>query len=178
MNEAQINIKEHVLSRHMNLSVHKCWFDYSNCIATFPLWNLSGKLSGYQSYRPLMSKKQKNDPKGKYYTYRLKDTVGIWGLESWNFSNTLFITEGIFDACRITNNGYSAIALLSNNPSRSTKSWLYMIRSQRPTFAVCDNGPSGNKLKSIAHNSYTMSIGDLGDANESFVKKLIMDNER
>jgi hypothetical protein len=96
-----MKILEHLQLRHMNLAIHTAWLDEVEDVATFPLWNLSGKMIGYQSYRPSGIKKVFNHPKeGRYYTYRKNLDIGVWGLESWKFSNTLFVTEGIFDACR------------------------------------------------------------------------------
>lgn len=168
-------IRDHLKSRYFNFQNHHIWIDDSNNMAIFPLWNLSGQLVGYQQYRPLLPKEPNNSPiDGRYYTYRNKDHIGVWGLESWNMSRTLFITEGIFDACRLTNHNISAIALLSNNPNDTTKKWLWSIRKFRPVFAICDNGPSGKKLVDLSHKSYTMSnTKDLGDSTEDFVFEII-----
>lgn len=178
-------LKEHVKSRHVDLSLHTVWLDDSEQCATFPLWNLSGGFAGYQSYRPGADKVQKNDKKGRYYTYRGEKlfpkhckTVAVWGLESWNLSQTLFVTEGIFDAARLTQLGYSAVALLSNDPNTSTLNWMYMVRAQRPTVAVCDPGAAGRKLAKTAHTAHTVSVSgnpdaDLSDAPDEYVTKLL-----
>lgn len=168
------DIHTHLNSRYMNTSNHIVWINTEEKMAVFPLWNLSGQMVGYQNYRPLNPKEPNNDPKsGRYYTHRNKDMVSVWGLESWNFSRTLFVCEGIFDACRLTNHGVSAIALLSNNPTDATKRWLWTIRQFRPVFSICDSGPSGRKLASLSHKSHTMTVSDLGDSSESFVSELI-----
>lgn len=170
-----MNITEHLSQRYFNINKHQVWLNYEESCAVFPLWNLTGRLVGYQNYRPLNPKEPNNDPhSGRYYTHRNKDEIAVWGLESWNFSNTLFLTEGIFDACRLTNHNTSAIALLSNNPNDATKRWLWTIRQMRPIFAVCDSGQSGKKLVNLGHKSYTMStFKDLGDSSEEFVTDLI-----
>lgn len=178
-------LKQHVLNRHVDLKLHQVWFNETGRVATFPLWNLSGMLVGYQAYRPDADKVQKNDEKGRYYTYRgeklVKNhskTVAVWGLESWCLSTVLFITEGVFDAARITKLGYSAVAVLSNDPNTSTLNWLLQTRTQRPTVAVCDPGAAGRKLAKIAHRAHTVCVpglpdGDLGDAPDAYVRELV-----
>ena len=91
----------HLHSRYFSMNLHRAWLDEG--VATFPLWNLSGQLVGYQQYRPFADKKAKNDPReGRYFTRLSRDRVGVWGLESWQFSDVLFLCEGVFDACKVT----------------------------------------------------------------------------
>ena len=168
------DIRSHLKSRHVDLSLHKVYIDEIEYCATFPLWNLSGQMVGYQTYRPDSDKVQKNNPKlGRYYTHRNKETIGVWGLESWYLSNVLFVTEGIFDAARLTHYGASAIATLSNDPNNSTREWMYSVRSNRFVVSVCDAGPSGNKLKKLGHKFFQFENGDLGDASDEIVKKIL-----
>lgn len=159
----------------MDLSVHKAWIDEENVSAVFPLYNLNKQFLGYQRYRPNKTKEYDNDPReGRYFT-RLKDgKFGVWGLESWHFSNTLFVTEGIFDACRVTKLGASAIAMLSNDPKHLTD-WFFILRQLRPVVMVCDAGTPGKKLAKYGTHSITVpeEYGDLGDAPEKYVKELI-----
>lgn len=171
-----MNLIDHLQSRYLDTSFHTFWTDDSDNVVIFPLWNLSGSLVGYQNYRPLANKEKKNDPKdGRYFTYRNKDTIGVWGLESWNLSNVLFVTEGIFDACRISYFKYSSIALLSNNPNDTTKRWLWTVRKQRPVVTICDSGPSGIKLAKLGHMTYIMPQGDLGESTNETVQNIIYD---
>ena len=179
------DMRTHLLSRHVDLELHRVWYDDTDRVAVFPLWNLSGQFVGYQAYRPEASKVQKNDEKGKYYTYRGEKlfpkhckTVAVWGLESWYLSTTLFVTEGVFDAARLTELGVSAVALLSNDPSKSTRNWLYAVRQQRHVVAVCDPGGAGGKLAKVGHEAHVMNVpglpdGDLGDAPDSYVQALL-----
>jgi hypothetical protein len=157
----------------MDQNLHHVWVCEELECATFPLWNLSGQLVGYQRYRPFKSKVPNNNPtEGRYFT-RVKDSkVGVWGLESWNLSETLFVTERVFDACRLTYYGYSAIAVLSCDLSQTTRSWLSLVRARRKVVVVCDADPSGKKLAKYGHVSYTLPEGDLGDASEEMVMEL------
>ena len=166
-------VYDHLVDRHMSFNNHRVWIDECSRVATFPLLNLSYQMVGYQQYRPDSDKTMKNNPKdGRYFTYCKKESRGVWGLESWNFSNTLFVTEGIFDACRITELGYSAIATLSNDP-KHLANWLYVVGQDRPVICVCDEGKAGSKLKKYGHASITVEDGDLGDASENYVIDLV-----
>lgn len=162
--------------RYFDLALHTAWVDENEGVATFPLWNLSGCLVGYQQYRPSANKKKDNHPKmSRYFTYRKNKVVGVWGLESWLLSNTLFVTEGVFDACRLTSMGYSAVATLSNDLDGPMKEWFYMIRSHRPVVVVCDGDKAGRKLAKAGHRSHVMPEGtDLSDASEEYVKTLLL----
>lgn len=172
-------IRKHLLKRNMNSDIHTVWINDIEDQAVFPLWNLSGQMVGYQKYDPSSDKTRKNSKEGKYHTWRNKAEVSVWGLESWNLSDVLFITEGIFDACRLTNKGYSAIALLSNNPNASTKRWLWSIRNTRKVVSVSDPGEGGKFLKTISHVDVNCNLGndiDLGDAPEWWVDNLCMEH--
>lgn len=176
---------QHIHDRHVDTDLHYVWMDEAERVAKFPLWNLSGQMVGYQAYRPDADKVQKNDLKGRYYTYRGEKlipkhskSVTVWGLEAWYRSTTLFVTEGIFDAARLTELGASAIAVLSNDPSTSTKNWLLCVRQMRPVVAICDPGRAGHKLAKVGHFAHTVQLpndpdGDLGDADEQYVKDLL-----
>jgi 5S rRNA maturation endonuclease (ribonuclease M5) len=130
---------------------------------------------GYQQYRPSGDKKMFNNPKeGRYFTFRKDRVVGVWGLESWNFTNTLFITEGIFDAARLTALGVSAVATLSNDLDPPTARWMWAVRKFRRVVAVCDNDAAGRKLAKYGTVAHTMSEGkDLGDASQEEVNQLV-----
>ena len=168
-----VNLRKHLKDRFVDFDKHKVWVDEANVVATFPLTNLSGQLVGYQQYRPNMTKEKRNHPKyGRYYTYTNKEMKSVWGLESWNFSNTLFVTEGIFCAARLTNMGYSAIATLSNNP-KFLKNWFYIIKKMRPIIAICDYGKDGLKLSSYTHNFIQMpKEHDFSSADDSYINSL------
>ena len=167
----------------MNGHLLKRWFDvskYPNVIVTdedvtFPLFNLSGKMIGYQKYNPSLPKLRGNDPKQmRYYTWVTKSAVGklselaVWGLEtvSWDDS-LLFITEGVFDACRLHWNGLPAVAVLSNNPV-NLASWLRTLPS---TKIACVQGDAGGKqLAKYGDRQVWLPTGkDVGDlAAEEF----------
>jgi hypothetical protein len=167
-----MNLKKHLTLRHLNLELHRPVLDEELGIATFYCWNLSGQLVGYQQYNPRGDKKIFNSKlEGKYYTYRNKNqpTVVVWGVESLYQSNgVVYLTEGIFDACRMTGLGYSAISTLCNNPPKDYKNWLRMLN--RPIVAVCDNDAAGRKLAKFGDYVEVVPDGkDLGEASDTYL---------
>lgn len=182
---------EHLNRRHFNTQLHTAWVDEEDRVATFPLWTPGGVFAGYQAYRPDANKVQKNDEAGRYYTYRGKKLghgpqdnrpevrhVAVWGMESWNLTNTLFVTEGVFDAARLTNLGASAVAVISNDPNTSTRNWFHLVRQMRPVVVVCDPGKAGFKLRTVGHMYHVMDVpnqpdADLGDAPQWYVERLM-----
>ena len=142
-------------------------------VATFYLWNLSGQLVGYQQYRPNGEKKAQNSPReGKYFTYKKQPTLAVWGVESLHLTpDVVFLTEGVFDAARLTDRGYSALAVLSNNPSPDLANWLACLN--RRVVAVCDDDAAGRKLAKFGHTALFMQAKDLGDSSDEDVTELL-----
>ncbi len=168
----QDSLTRHLHSRYFDTSLHRAWVGDAH--VTVPIWNLSGQLVGYQQYNPNASKEAKNDPReGRYFTRLARDRVGVWGLESWSNSRTLFLCEGVFDACKVTWLGYSALALFSNEVNATTVSWLRAVRSHRPVVALCDNDAVGLRLAKYAHKHLQMfPWHDVGETPIEIVKDL------
>lgn len=171
-----MNLREHLLERHLDPSAYSVFLDDEEGMATFLLFDLSGRVVGYQQYRPNAPKMLKNDPReGRYYTYvtgkKEERQIALWGFESWDFSpGLLFLTEGIFDAVRLHNLGLTALATLSNDP-KFIRPWLVSVR--RHVVSVCDEGPSGVKLAKFGHESLVCSAAkDLGDMTDSEVREM------
>lgn len=167
-------LRQHLVERHVNLNLHRPVIDEKQGVATFYCWNLAGQMIGYQQYNPNGLKKKFNSKsEGRYYTYRKAPTVTVWGVESLYLGNgPVFITEGIFDAARLTARGQSALATLANNPPRDYKNWLAMLN--RPIVAVCDNDAAGRKLAKFGNYVEVVPSGkDLGECEEDYVSWLI-----
>ena len=170
-----MTLLQHLHSRKLDTDLHRVWLNESEGVAVFPIWNLSEQLIGYQQYRPSATKEKNNNPlEGRYFT-RVKDgKVGVWGLESWNLSNALFVTEGIFDACRITYFGYSAVCVFGNDVQPSTLRWLWSVRKSRPVVSICDSDNAGRRLRRLGNSFVTVEgYDDLGDASDEYVYSLI-----
>jgi hypothetical protein len=169
-----MNIKTHLKQRHLNTNLHPTIIDETTNTATFLLYNLSGQLTGYQFYNPQGSKTIFQDKlQSKYYTYRNKHypTVTLWGIESLNSPcQPIFLTEGIFDAARMTSLNYSALATLTNDPPKDYINFLLSLH--RPIIAVCDNDVPGQKLKKFGHYVEVPET-DLAGAPEEYISYLI-----
>ena len=168
-----MNLVQHLKNRHVDLALHRPYLDEEEFTASFLLWNLSGQLCGFQQYRPLADKLLKNSPReGRYFTYRNKTTVSVFGVESLHLTPGLvFVTEGIFDAVRLTQRGCSAVAVLSNNPTSDVRNWLLSLG--RKVVAVCDNDAAGRKLARLGHYAVFTEDKDLGDSSDDFVSRLV-----
>lgn len=168
------NIVEHLKDRHLNLELHNPILDLELNIATFLFYNFSGQIVGYQQYNPNGNKKIFNCKlEGYYYTYRKLPTISVWGLESYYINNgPIFITEGIFDAARLTELNQTAFAMCSNVPPKDYKNWLGCL--SRPIIVICDNDDAGKKL--AFYGDYFEIVPDekdLGDASDDYVRHLI-----
>lgn len=167
------NLTDHLRRRHLDLALHRPALDDVERVATFYLWNLSGQLVGYQQYRPEGEKKPQNNPKqGKYFTYRKQPTLAVWGVESLHLTpHVLFLTEGVFDAARLTERGVSAVAALSNNPTADFRNWLTCL--DRTVVAVCDNDDAGRRLAKFGTVAVYTEDHDLGDSSNEYVTQLM-----
>lgn len=165
---------QHLQKRNLNSNLHTVWVNEEEGVATFPLFNLSGQLKGYQQYRPEQFKDQRNDPKGKYWTFIPEPGVRLWGFESWSLTDTLFLVEGIFDAAKITYLGFSALAALSNDVDINTKNFLQLTRRYRKVVAICDSDNSGLKLAKHAHKYFQLQdFKDVGDSPTEYILDLL-----
>lgn len=168
------SVLQHLATRKFDVNKHRVWIDEENRVATYPLLNTSGQMCGYQQYRPEGDKKAFNSPReGKYYSHRNKTQHAVWGLESWRFSNTLFVTEGVFDASRLTWVGCSAVAVLANDLDKSLTRWLWTVRRFRKIVTVCDDDKAGRKLQKFGNTFHVVEDGDLGDASDEYVENLV-----
>jgi hypothetical protein len=168
-----MDVKKHLLERYLNPDLYTVSWDDET--ASFALWNLSGQWCGYQQYRPFAPKTLRNDPRGGRYFTWAKDRLVVWGLESWDFrKDVLFVTEGVFDACRLHNLGLPAIAVLANDPKR-IRPWLGSLA--RHTVAVCDADDAGVKLGKLCDQAVTTALGkDLGDMTTLQVLDFVKEN--
>lgn len=168
-----VTVRQHLLDRHVDFDLHRPMVDEEDRVATFYLYNLTGQLTGYQQYRPDATKDVRNHPKlARYYTYRKQPTVAVFGVESLHLTpHVVFLTEGVFDACRLTKYGYSALAALSNDPSLDLYNFVSCLN--RKVVAVCDNDVAGRKLAKFGNVAVYTSDKDLGDSTDEFVRSLL-----
>ena len=175
----------HLKSRGINVDKTKVIMDEKEGDVYFFLYNLSGKIVGYQKYNPNYEKKGQNksdDPRLVRYYNSISDEgkdkmIAVWGLQTYNFTDKyLFITEGIFDIARVHESGYSGIAVLCNNPNVQLSYWLKTLPQIK--IVIYDNDKAGEDLKKLGDYSFSVDGGkDLNDLNsveaKSFIDKII-----
>ena len=169
-------VTEYLRRRHLDLDLHRPVVNEAERTATFLLYNLSGQLVGFQQHRPdALKTPQKMGPReARYFTYRKQPTHGVWGLESFYLSEgPVFVTEGVFDAARLTAVGQTALATCCNDPQRDLGNWLQCLA--RPVVVVADNDKAGRKLAKFGNYvEYCPEEGqDLGDCPQEFVDFLV-----
>ena len=176
-----MKLRDHLLERGLDPDKYSVFMDDENSIATFKIWDLSGRMVGYQQYNPNGTKSIRNDEKHrdklKYFTFigdegdpgHGKKKLGAWGLESLeSHQRVLFVTEGVFDAVKIHNAGYPAIAVISNDPKHLAPFFRALGRT---VIAICDDDAAGKKLSKHATFSFTVPkpFHDLGDMDQASV---------
>jgi len=168
-----VNLTQHLKDRHVNLDLHRFLLDEEAQVATALLYNLSGKICGYQQYRPSADKTRRNDPKeGRYYTHKTEGTLVVFGVETLHLTPGLvFVVEGMFDAARLSSRGFSALAVLSNNPTQDLKGFLKCLN--RKVVVVYDNDVAGVKLAAFGHEAVCLNSKDVGDASEEELNQLL-----
>ena len=128
----------------------------------FYLYNLSGQMVGYQRYFKDGTKEFRNEDRAdaKYYTYISKaakgSVLGVYGLNSYHPQTDLYIVEGVWDAIVLHKFGFSAIAVLCNNPEHLA-SWLFAIPNK--VIAIPDADKSGSKLIKYADSHVVLPDG-------------------
>ena len=162
----------HLRDRHIDLELHRPIVDTKTWTVSFLMWNLTGQLVGYQQYHPWMTKSRSNDDNGRY-----KSVAGynqphpVWGMETLCNSSTIFITEGIFDAARLTEKGVAALAMMGRIVPPHIR--LMLSSLSRPVVIVCDNDGPGIELASIRGEIIIPPFDDLASASDAYVTHLI-----
>jgi len=179
------DIKRHLKSRGIDFDRTRVIVDEENEYATFFLYNLSGKLVGYQRYNPKGVKTKsggKNTPKSLWrYASHVTDegkgkAIAVYGLETYKFTDpAIWIVEGIFDAVKLHNENVPAIAVLSNGASPSLVRWLKTLPQTK--IVIHDNDQAGNRLKKLGDVSFAIPSRhkDLGDMPQDEVAEFVND---
>jgi len=170
------NLLSHLKERKLNLELYSHYLCEDGTSVTFPLWNLSGQMVGFQQYTPNKPKSDKSlTPREQRYFTLLTKTEGkkqsqmlsAFGLDLLNKKQKyVFVCEGVFDACRLHNKGLNALALLACDP-KPLKSWLWSMGYV--VVPVCEGDEAGKKLQSLANSELKLFLPegkDLGDLTE------------
>lgn len=169
-----MNFKEHILSRCNSLpefvTRRNIYLDIDNEILTFPLYTEDTlKFSGVLRYDWKGNKKSKTTPK-----YTLVG-FGVWGLETVNATyNYILVVEGAFDALRLQEYGYNAVALLNN----SGKHQIPRLRKAFPDkviIAVCDGDKAGLNLSKYVDKFVQCPPNEDPNSTEEQLMRSILD---
>lgn len=189
MSDAELTQEEkewfwaHLRARGLDRDLPGVVIDDVSGRVSFLLYDLSGRLIGVQKYNPFSD--QKNNG-GRYKTYVAKCPCGqqhiaVWGLQFYRTDLPfVFLTEGIFDAIRIINAGWPAIALLSCDIPRTTRTWLKTLPQIR--VAILDTDKAGKKMSRYGDRSFVVPspYKDLGDMPaqpaQDYINRLIREN--
>lgn len=176
------SLADHLKNRGVDIDKTRVIMDEETGDTYFFLYNFSGQMVGFQKYNPDYVKTGQsnldNPRMAKYFTWVSEEGYGrhiaVWGLESLDVMKDkfVFITEGIFDAARIQEAGYPALAVLCNNPTDSLKNWLKTLIQKK--IVIYDNDRAGKKLISVGDYAYTVPSGkDANDLTPDEAKKFI-----
>jgi len=115
----------------------------SDEMVVFMLRDFSGKLVGYQNYRPFAERNHKNVKMARYFTYLPRKVTGYFGLNSLHWTKRVYLVEGVFKATKLHSLGLSAISLMGSE-TRQHKGQLGLL--QRPITAIGDADAAGAKF--------------------------------
>jgi len=148
---------------------------------TFPLLTIDrAKLIGYQRYQWDAEKIRGNVPgrKQRYYTWMPDAYKGmaIYGWDNCFGHGPLFVTEGIFDALKVTNCWHDCVALLTNSPSKQFKQWFRDVTRYRRVIALMDSGESHDRWQQIANKTFypPNNYDDIGDVPLEEVQEFLI----
>jgi hypothetical protein len=181
MNEQQL--RDHLKERHCDTKLYDVKIGFTilesgeySYEASFYLYDFTHKLCGYQKYNPDFPKvcNPRNSREQKYFTHMTSPSVfGIESLQKYEDCDTLFVVEGVFDACAITTHlQYPCIAVFSNNP-KSMRSQLDFLKLYHRLVAVCDGDDAGKQLAKYTDTFVTCPSGkDASDLTKEELTEL------
>ena len=143
------------------------WVDYEGEVVTFPLWNLSGQLVGYQKYSWDKPKSNKVNPiDQKYFTRLPKGTLGFYGLDllPLGYLGPIYLVEGIWEALVGWFFGIPCIAILGvvkKGVDSSKLTWLNTLPNE--IIPLCQNDDAGRCLAKVNPKKAIFLEGDLDD---------------
>lgn len=171
-----MDLHAHLKERFFNTELYSgvVFDDEFDCVS-FMLWNLSGKPVGFQTYSPLLPKAHVDNPrKAKYFTWTTKGENVCWGLETLSTLDTrvVYLTEGVFDACRFHWHGKAALAMLTNKPVH-LRNWLSCLPYK--TVAAVQGDAAGRKLAAFADSAVFLPENeDVGSLSEQQFRDLFL----
>lgn len=173
-------LHNHLLSRGCDPSRYHVVLDEENQTATFILFTLSGKLAGYQQYKPFAPKKKTKDLKPsdlKYFTWVTKNDnvsqdVVVFGTECFDWrKKEVYLVEGIFDAVKLHSLGLNCLAVLCCDP-KPLRPFFKSLGMR--VIGVLDNDPAGMLLRNTCDSYVVCDQGkDPGDMSLEEISNLL-----
>jgi hypothetical protein len=143
------------------------WIDEENEVVTFPLWNLSGQLVGYQRYRWDKPKANGNNPlEQRYFTRLERGVIGVYGLQSLpkGYLGPIHVVEGIWEAIVGNSHGLACVAILGVNKAGVGKPILGWINSlPNDIIPLCQPDKAGQCLSKVNPDKAIYLQKDLDD---------------
>lgn len=189
MKESCLNVATHLRERGVEMSLYNS-IVIAEDRATFLLYTLSGKLSGFQTYKPGAPKTTEKGAKGlsprelRYFTYMTRATQGVldnalfFGFETFDWRRSIcFVVEGIFDAVKLHSLGFNAVAVLANAPA-TFRSWKRCYPHVR-FVCLADNDAAGAQLAEQCDASFTVpeQFKDVGEMPLDELAMFLIDND-
>lgn len=146
-------------SRHCNTELYPGLEVDLEGRAWFPLYECT-KQCGYFIINPNGSKEGKNQS-WKTCKYTNLGTRAMFGMQQLDPNKkSIYVVEGVLDACRLHKLGYNALAVYSNTLSEEFKQQLDLLSYQYRLVAICDGDNAGRKLANHFNQSIHLPDGE------------------
>lgn len=93
--------------------------------------------------------------------------MGGFGLDLIDWSQPVYVVEGIWDAITVQNTGRNCLAVMTNNPKHL---WSWLKTLPVPIIAICEGDKAGKKLAKTG--DFSVELPDGCDANELGLVKM------
>jgi hypothetical protein len=170
-----MTLYQHLLDRGYDPTVSRAVVDEANNTATFYLYSPTGKLTGYQQYRP--DRPKTREGKGmkpselRYFTHVVPGELAFYGSESLDFDlRRVYLCEGVFDAVKLHALGLPCLAVLGNNP-KPLRAFLNALG--RHVVGVLDNDDAGRALSKFCDEVFVCQKHDPGDMTLDELKEFL-----
>lgn len=161
------NVLAHLRQRGLNPDLYPTAFADRD-VVVFYLTDFSGRVVGFQQYRPAGDKKLVNKDAGKYWSYSPKETIAVLGLASLDNPGPVYLTGGLFKAATLHRLGYAALHV-SATSYKLLKPQLWLLN--RTYLAVGDNDAEGAQF--VRRYGGFQSPKDLDEMSDGEVRELL-----
>lgn len=185
-NPRKTELERHLLNRSCDPSLYAVHLDHDAMVATFMLFApATGKLVGYQQYRPGAPKTSDAAAKGmerellRYFTHDVEGELALFGTETLSmYDGPVYLVEGIFDAVKLHALGLACLAVLGNGAvpksGRKGSPLQNQLRAMnRRVVGVLDNDKAGEALAELCDEVFVCTAKDPGDMTLEELKEFL-----